>query len=93
MALRSLAAQAGLEARTFLRRFQKATGMTSTEYGQQLRVGRARALLEATAMTIDAIAWEVGYEDAAAFRNVFKRIIGLSPSDYRQRFAGPSAAG
>ncbi|KLD71128.1 GlxA family transcriptional regulator [Xanthomonas pisi] len=93
VALRSLAAQAGLEARTFLRRFQKATGMTSTEYGQRLRVGRARTLLEATAMTIDAIAWEVGYQDAAAFRKVFKRILGLSPSDYRQRFAGASGAG
>ncbi|WP_434989200.1 GlxA family transcriptional regulator [Xanthomonas melonis] len=93
VALRSLAAQAGLEARTFLRRFQKATGMTSTEYGQRLRVGRARALLEATAMTIDTIAWEVGYQDAAAFRKVFKRILGLSPSDYRQRFAGASATG
>ncbi len=91
--LSSLAALAGLEARTFLRRFQKATGMTSTEYGQRLRVGRARALLEADAMTIDAIAWEVGYQDAAAFRKVFKRILGLSPSDYRQRFAGASRAG
>lgn len=88
VALTSLAAQAGLEARTFLRRFQKATGMTSTDYGQRLRIGRARALLEAHAMTIDAIAWEVGYQDAAAFRKVFKRILGLSPSDYRQRFAG-----
>ncbi len=92
VALTRLAAHAGLEARTFLRRFQKATGMTSTEYGQRLRIGRARALLEANAMTIDAIAWDVGYQDAAAFRKVFKRILGLSPSDYRQRFAGASSA-
>ncbi|KHL58405.1 GlxA family transcriptional regulator [Xanthomonas cannabis] len=93
VALSSLAAQAGLEARTFLRRFQKATGMTSTEYGQRVRVGRARVLLETTAMTIDTIAWEVGYQDAAAFRKVFKRILGLSPGDYRQRFAGASDGG
>ncbi|WP_277937809.1 GlxA family transcriptional regulator [Xanthomonas vesicatoria] len=92
VALTSLAAQAGLEARTFLRRFQKATGMTSTEYGQRLRIGRARALLEANVLTIDAIAWEVGYQESAAFRKVFKRTLGLSPSDYRRRFAGASSA-
>ncbi|MCC8536605.1 GlxA family transcriptional regulator [Xanthomonas axonopodis pv. poinsettiicola] len=91
MALASLAEQAGLEARTFLRRFQKATGLTSKDYGQRTRIGRARVLLEAQAMPIDAIAWEVGYQDVAAFRKVFKRILGLSPSDYRQRFAGAIA--
>lgn len=74
IALSSLAARAELEERTFLRRFQKATGMTSTQYCQRIRIGRGRALLESGAMSIDAVAWEVGYQDAAAFRKVFKRI-------------------
>ena len=87
IALPTLAAQAGLEERTFLRRFQKATGMTSTEYCQHLRVGRARELLQFGSATIDSVAWEAGYSDPSAFRKVFTRIVGLSPSAYRRRFS------
>ena len=41
---------------------------------------------------VDQIAWAVGYEDAAAFRRVFNRILGLSPGEYRSRFAAQAAA-
>jgi transcriptional regulator GlxA family with amidase domain len=82
----SLAAEAGLEERTFLRRFQKATGLTPTEYRQHIRIARARAQLERSALTIDQIAWEVGYEDPGAFRKIFHKILGLTPGEYRQRF-------
>jgi transcriptional regulator GlxA family with amidase domain len=77
----------GLEDRTFLRRFQKATGFKPTEYSQRLRVGRAREMLEFTGRTVDLIARAIGYEDPASFRRVFKRLMGMSPSDYRRRFA------
>lgn len=87
VALPTLAAQAGLEGRTLLRRFQKATGMTTTEYAQRLRVGRARELLQFGNASIDRVAWEVGYSDPGAFRKVFTRIVGLSPSAYRRRFS------
>ncbi len=87
VALPTLAAQAGLEERTLLRRFQKATGMTTTEYCQRLRVGRARELLQFGNISIDRVAWEVGYSDTGAFRKVFTRIVGLSPSAYRRRFS------
>ncbi len=83
----TLAAQAGLEDRTFLRRFQKATGHTTTDYWQRLRISIARAKLRDTGLAIDQIGWEVGYTDPSAFRKVFNRIVGLSPSDYRRRFA------
>lgn len=86
VALATLADQAKLEERTFLRRFQKATGMTTTEYCQRLRVGRARELLQFSIDSIDRVAWEVGYSDSGAFRKVFTRIVGLSPSEYRRRF-------
>jgi transcriptional regulator GlxA family with amidase domain len=82
----SLAALAGLEERTFLRRFQKATGLTTTEYVQRLRVGKARELLQFGTLPADSIARQVGYGDASAFRKVFTRIVGLSPGDYRRRF-------
>ncbi|EQM88104.1 hypothetical protein L681_00940 [Stenotrophomonas maltophilia MF89] len=86
VALATLAAQAKLEERTFLRRFQKATGMTTTEYCQRLRVGRARELLQFSTDSIDRVAWEVGYGDPGAFRKVFTRIVGLPPGEYRRRF-------
>lgn len=87
IALTTLAAQARLEERTFLRRFQKATGMTTTEYCQRLRVGRAREQLQFGTASIDRVAWEVGYNDSGAFRKVFTRIVGLSPGEYRRRFS------
>lgn len=90
--LAEMAAHSGLEERTFLRRFRKATGLKPTEYRQRLKVGRARDLLETTARTVDQIAWEVGYEDPGAFRAVFQKVTGLSPRDYRRRFAADRAA-
>lgn len=86
IALPTLAAHAQLEERTFLRRFQKATGMTTTEYCQRLRVGNARELLPFSTLSVEQIAWDVGYSDPGAFRKVFTRIVGLSPSEYRRRF-------
>lgn len=83
----AMAAKAGLEERTFLRRFRKATGLRPTEYCQHLRVGKARAMLEATTRPIDQIAWDVGYEDPGSFRKVFIKVTGLAPRDYRRRFA------
>lgn len=84
-----MAARIGMEERTFQRRFKAATGMTPIEYAQHLRIAKAREHLEFTRRTIDQIAWSVGYEDAAAFRKLFHRLVGLSPGDYRQRFAAP----
>ncbi len=90
IALATLAAQARLEERTLLRRFRKATGMTTTDYCQRLRVGKARELLQFGTLSIDRIAWDVGYSDPGAFRKVFTRVVGLSPGEYRRRFsAGP----
>lgn len=86
VSLSVMSQQAGLEERTFLRRFRAATGLKPTEYCQHLRVGKAREMLEFTNGTIDHIAWNVGYSDPSAFRSTFKKITGLAPSDYRARF-------
>ncbi len=84
--LSTLAEQAGLEERTFLRRFQKATGLTATDYAQRLRVAKAQELLQFSQQPIERVAWQVGYSDPGAFRKVFHRIVGLTPGEYRQRF-------
>ncbi|WP_236188916.1 GlxA family transcriptional regulator [Pseudomonas paraglycinae] len=86
VSLTAMAERAGLEERTFLRRFRAATGLKPTEYCQHLRVGKAREMLEFTNGTIDHIAWTVGYQDPGAFRATFKKITGLAPSEYRTRF-------
>jgi transcriptional regulator GlxA family with amidase domain len=82
-----MAAEAGLGERTFLRRFHKATGLKPAQYLQHLRVGKARDMLELSALAVEEIAWRVGYEDPGAFRKVFRRVMGLSPGEYRRRFA------
>ncbi len=82
-----MSGMANLSERTFLRRFRKATGRNPTAYLQQLRVGKARELLEFSSMPFNQISWKVGYEDASAFRKVFQKVMGLSPGDYKRRFA------
>nr|WP_302795478.1 helix-turn-helix domain-containing protein [Shinella daejeonensis] len=90
ISLETLATRAGLERRTFLRRFRKATGMTTSEYGQRLRVSRACELLQFSGLTVEQIAWETGYGDPGSFRKIFARFIGLTPGEYRQRFGHAS---
>jgi transcriptional regulator GlxA family with amidase domain len=85
--LRGMAELSGLEQRTFLRRFQKATGLKPTEYCQRLRVGKAREMLEYTNKPVEQVAWAIGYNDPNSFRKVFHRVVGLSPGAYRRRFA------
>lgn len=82
-----MAEAAGLEERTFLRRFQAATGLRPTEYLQQLRISQARELLETTRKTIGVIAVQVGYSDVSSFSRLFQKTTGLAPGEYRKRFA------
>ena len=82
----------GLPERSFQRRFKLATGMTPLEYVQTLRIEEAKHLLETTASPIEAIAEEVGYDDAAFFSRLFRRAVSLSPAQYRRRFGGMRAS-
>jgi len=81
-----LAERAGLAPRTFLRRFVKATGFKPSDYHQRLRVNRSRELLELTRQSVKQISMATGYEDTGGFRRRFKRLMGLSPAEYRKRF-------
>lgn len=72
--------------RTLQRRFQRATGLSPSVYIQQLRIQKARDLLETTQLAVEQIIWQVGYEDASAFRKRFKQWVGLTAGEYRQRF-------
>lgn len=84
--------RSGLPARSFARRFTAATGYAPVAYVQRLRVEDAKRRLERTDSPVERIAWEVGYEDPAAFRRLFRRIAGLPPGAYRRRFQLPDYA-
>jgi transcriptional regulator GlxA family with amidase domain len=84
--------RSGLPARSFARRFRAATGHTPIAYVQRLRVEEAKRRLERTDTPVERIAWEVGYEDPAAFRRLFRRVAGISPGAYRRRFQIPPFA-
>ncbi len=76
----------GLTDRTFNRRFQLATGMSPLKYVHALRLEEAKQMLEASSLPIEAIANEVGYEDAGFFSRLFRRKVYLTPAQYRRRF-------
>lgn len=82
----------GLAPRTFKRRFTAATEHTPIAYVQQIRIERAKRLLETTDEAVEQISWAVGYEDPASFRRLFKRLTGLTPGAYRQRFRVPAVS-
>ena len=86
VSLASMAASAGLERRTFLRRFANATGMTPIEYCRAVRIARARELLQCGNTPQKEIAQSLGYEDVASFARVFRKGTGLAPGAYRKQF-------
>ncbi len=72
--------------RTFERRFKKATRNTVAEYIQRVKIEAAKKLLEAGRKTVSDIMYDVGYTDIQTFRDVFKRITGMTPVDYMNKY-------
>ncbi|MGX1307040.1 transcriptional regulator GlxA family with amidase domain [Amorphus suaedae] len=85
-AVSAMVARSGLSERSFKRRFTQATGMPPIDYVHTLRLEEAKQILETTDLPVEAVAVDIGYEDASFFRRLFRRKVGLSPSDYRRRF-------
>jgi transcriptional regulator GlxA family with amidase domain len=84
----ALAARVRMSPRTFIRRFKAATGRVPGAYMQMLRVSYAKEMLERGGVPVQVICSKVGYEDVAFFRSLFKRHTGMTPAEYRSRFAG-----
>lgn len=83
-----MAERAAMSPRTFIRRFQDATGRSPLEWLNDSRVERARELLETTDLSVEEIAGRCGFGGAAALRHHFRTKLSLSPMAYRARFAG-----
>jgi transcriptional regulator GlxA family with amidase domain len=72
--------------RNFDRRFIKATGNTPVEYFQRVKIEAAKKAFETNRKTINEVMYEVGYSDVKAFREVFRKITGMSPLEYRRKY-------
>lgn len=83
----SLAARANMSSRTFARRFQEQTGTTPLQWLLMARIDRARELLEESDTSIDQTAFLSGFGSAVTFRARFRRVVGLTPTEYRRRFS------
>jgi transcriptional regulator GlxA family with amidase domain len=85
-ALKQAVARAGVAERTLKRRFKAATGSTLIQHLQNCRIEAAKRQLEGSHVPVDEVSADVGYEDPAFFRRLFKRSTGLTPSQYRRLF-------
>lgn len=72
--------------RNFDRRFIKATGNTPVEYSQRVKMEAAKKSFEVSRKTINEVMYDVGYSDVKAFREVFRKITGMSPLEYRKKY-------
>jgi transcriptional regulator GlxA family with amidase domain len=82
-----LADRTAISRRSFERRFKLATNNTPVEYIQRVRIEAAKRSFEASRKNVSEIMYDVGYSDTKAFRDVFKRITGLTPIEYRNKYS------
>lgn len=81
-----LADKVAVGRRSFERRFHKATNNTVLEYVQRVKVEAAKRSLELSRKNINEVMFDVGYTDTKAFRTIFKKITGLTPIEYRNKY-------
>lgn len=81
-----LAEKFNMSSRTFIRKFTANTGNTPLEYIQRVRVEAAKRFLEKGKLTVEQVCLEVGYGDFGFFRNIFKRLTGLTPQEYKKKY-------
>ncbi|MBS1689503.1 MAG: helix-turn-helix domain-containing protein [Bacteroidetes bacterium] len=81
-----LALKCAMDRINFSRRFKRATQLAPADYVQRIKVEAAKRQFESTAKQIAEVMYEVGYGDAKAFRNTFKKIAGMTPGAYRNKF-------
>jgi len=86
ISVEQLASMFALGRRNLERRFKKATSNTVAEYIQRVKIEAAKVSLERSRDNVNEVMYNVGYTDNKAFRTTFKRITGLSPIDYRNKY-------
>lgn len=91
MSVADMAAQVNMSERTFARRFEQQVGQSPMQWLLSIRIRRAQEMLEATTAAVDQIGFACGFRSTVTFRASFKRVTGMSPVQFRQRFAPASA--
>jgi len=86
IAINNLAEQFGFGQRNFKRRFKEATEQNPVQYLQNLRIEKAKYLLETSKISVKSLTYEVGYEDSNSFCRLFKDRVGITPGAYRKKF-------
>ncbi len=86
ISIEDLSSKFSVGRRNFDRRFIKATGNTPVEYSQRVKIESAKKAFESSRKTINEVMYEVGYSDVKAFREVFRKITGMSPVEYKGRY-------
>jgi transcriptional regulator GlxA family with amidase domain len=86
ISVEELAVKYAIGKRHFIRRFKKATNNTPIEYIQRVKIEAAKKQLENSRKNVNEVMYDVGYVDIKAFRTVFKKITGLSPIEYRNKY-------
>lgn len=81
-----LASRFAIGRRNLERRFKKATANTIVEYIQRVKIEAAKMSLETSRENVNEVMYKVGYNDTKAFRTTFKKITGLSPIEYRNKY-------
>jgi transcriptional regulator GlxA family with amidase domain len=81
-----LAVRFAIGRRHFERRFKKATNNTPVQYIQRVKIEAAKKHFETSRKNVNEVMYDVGYSDTKAFRTMFKKITGLSPLDYKNKY-------
>lgn len=87
MTVDELADKVNISRRNFERRFKIATNNTPIEYIQRVRIEAAKRSFEGSRKNVNEVMYDAGYTDTKAFRDIFKRITGLTPIEYRNKYA------
>lgn len=86
ISVEDLASRSFVGRRNFERRFKKATSNTVMEYIQRVKIEAAKMSLESSRENVNEVMYKVGYSDTKAFRSTFKKITGISPLEYRNKY-------
>lgn len=86
LAVDELADKVSVGRRSFERRFKSATGNTVQEYIHRIKIEGAKRSFENSRKNISEVMYDVGYTDTKAFRTMFKKITGLTPVEYRNKY-------
>jgi len=83
----AIAEKSNMSKRNFIRRFKKATHNTPFEYLQRVKIEAAKKALEKGNQNINLLMYDAGYNDIKTFREVFKKLTGLTPQDYKRKYS------